>query len=487
MPIARVQMGFMGPLLALIPLDARPCTRAFPVAVGRIGGLELLVPPLDLLGDLERPAPVDELFGWLEKVAPEVEGAVLGLDTLIYGGLIPARRSPESFEVLAERLARVRRLPIRTLFAFGVTMRVSNSDVAQEEKAYWADYGPIIYRWSFFSDKFAVTGDPVAKDEATEARAAIPDAIAEDYLATRRRNHAINLLELDLAQEGRFDVLCLTQDDCSPYGFNQAEKRRLEARAFDNVLIYPGADEVASALVGRYLNRRAGRQPVFGLQVHPPAGAEIVAMYEDRPLRATAAGQILAAGGRLAEAGDRPDLDLVLNAPGGGQGDLALRLNLERADEPMRNLGPLVERLQGGGTPAAFADVAYANGGDPRLWEQLAADFNPAHVAAFAAWNTAGNTLGTVVAVASAYLTGPADPAAHRAFLLDRLADDYLYQSVLRPVLQQEKRPVAEVERDLGARLTALWRERFGHLPIRGIRATLPWKRLFEADVQVEE
>lgn len=427
-------------------------------------------------------------------VAPDVDAAVIGLDTLIYGGLIPARRSPDPYEVLAQRLARVRDLPIRTLYVFGVTMRVSNSDVAEEEKPYWSDFGPTIYRWSFNSDKFDVTGDETARAEAMRARAAVPDAIAEDYLATRRRNHAINLLELDLAGKGRFEILCLTQDDCSPYGFNQAEKRALEARGLENVLIYPGADEVASTLVGRYLNRRAGRAPGFRLQVHPPAGGELVAMYEDRPLRATAAGQVRAAGGRLM-APEAPesdvDVDLVLNAPSSGQGDLCLRLNLERVDDPRRDLEPLLRRLgpdrRAGSAPIAFADVAYANGADPRLWERLASGFDPDRVAGFAAWNTAGNTLGTVVAAASAFLTGPADPAAHRSFVLDRLADDYLYQSVLRPALQQERRPVGEVERGLGERLEGLWRDRFPHLPVRRIRASLPWKRLFEVDVAVEE
>ncbi len=454
--------------------------------MGRIAGIDVRVPPAELLGDLVRPAPVDDLFDWLESVAGEVDAAVLALDTLVYGGLIPARRSPEAIDTLLGRLARVRDLPIARIYAFCVTMRISNSDVAEEEKPYWAEYGPTIYRWSFFSDKFDQTRDPAAAGEARAARERIPDAIAKDYLATRRRNYAINLKELELAQEGRFRLLCLTQDDTSPYGFNQAEKRQIEDRAIPNVLVYPGADEVAAVLVGRYLNERDGRVPVFRLQVHPPEGGDIVAMYEDRPLRATAAGQIRAVGGFLIAQGNPPDhaLDLVLNAPGGGQGDQALRLHLDRVDTPPRDLGPLVTRLQAT-PPAAFADVAYANGADPRLWERLAAGFDPSGVAAFAGWNTAGNTLGTVVATASAYLTGPHDVAAHRSFIMDRLADDYLYQTLLRPRLQQEGRPLAQVAGELGDRLAALWRERLPHLPIAGISASFPWGRLFEADVEV--
>jgi hypothetical protein len=477
-------MSFNTGALALIPLDARPCTRAFPAAIGRIGGLDVRIPPPELLGDLERIAPIDDLFDWLEAQAPEVDAAVIALDTLVYGGLIPARRSPEPIDKLLARLARVRDLPIPDLYAFSVTMRISNSDVAEEEKAYWSEFGPAIYRWSFYSDKFDQTREPDAAQIAHAARQTIPDAIAEDYLATRRRNYAINLKELELAEAGRFRVLCLTQDDTSPYGFNQAEKRQMEARGIPNVLIYPGADEVASCLVGRCLNESEGKVPVFRIRSFPQSGGDLVAMYEDRPMRSTAAGQIHAAGGRMPHEGEAPDLEIVLNTPASGQGDLALRINMEKVDSPRRDLGPLLERLRCG-PPAAFADIAYANGADPRLWEHLSGDFMPDGVAAFGGWNTAGNTLGTVVATASAFLTGPRDRAAHRQFILDRLADDFLFQAILRPQLQQEARPIPEVEADLGLRLAALWQARLPHLPIKRISAKLPWGRLFEADITV--
>ncbi|MBM3269548.1 MAG: DUF4127 family protein [Candidatus Sericytochromatia bacterium] len=472
--------------LALIPLDARPCTRAFPVAVGRIAGVDVRVPPPDLLGDLVRPAPVEDLLDWLEGQAGEVDAAVVALDTLVYGGLIPARRSDEPIDTLLGRLARVRELPIPDLYAFCVTMRISDSNVAEEEKSYWAEFGKLIHRWSFSADRYDRTRDPEAAAAAQAARSRIPDAIAEDYLATRRRNYAINLKELELAEQGRFRILCVTQDDTSPYGFNQAEKRQIEGRGIENVLVYPGADEVAAVLVARYVNERAGRVPVFRLQVLPPAGAEVVAMYEDRPLRATAAGQVRAVGGFLVAEGAGPDsaVDLVLNAPAGGQGDLALRVDLDRPDTPARDLAALAARLAAE-PPPAFADVAYANGADPALWDRFAASVDPARLAAFAAWNTAGNTIGTVVAAAAAQLADEVDRAAQRQFILDRLADDYLYQVVLRPRLQAEGRPPAQVAPELASRLEVLWRERFPHLPIGGIAASFPWSRYFEADVRV--
>lgn len=468
--------------IAVVPLDARPCTRGFPAAIGQAAGAAVRVPPEHLLGDLERAAPCEELLEWLEVQSEHVGAAVIALDTLLYGGLIPARRSTLPIEAIERRLDRIARLGL-PLYAFSVTMRISNSDVAEEEMPYWAEYGPLIYRWSFHADRHAQLGNPEDAEIARQARGAISDEVAEDFLSRRKRNQHVHRREIELARQGVFEVLCLTQDDTSPYGFNQAEKRELMGLAPESVLIYPGADEVASCLVGRWINERDGRSPAFRLQAFPEGGAEIVAMYEDRPLRQTVAGQVRAVGGRLAAPGEPADLDLLLNAPSTGQGDLALQIGLDRVDSPRRDLAPLVERLKNG-PPAALADVAYANGADLRLFEELGT-LDPGWFAGFAAWNTAGNTLGTVVAMASAYLSERADRGRLAAFLRDRLADDYLYQAVLRQEIRRQEEALEAVEPELGDRLAALWRQRLGHLPIKGVRASFPWHRTFEAAVEV--
>ncbi|MBI6545667.1 MAG: DUF4127 family protein [Cyanobacteria bacterium NC_groundwater_1444_Ag_S-0.65um_54_12] len=473
--------------IALLPLDNRPATCHFPQEIGSLAGWEVVTPPPGLLGDLTRPASCAELIQWLVRIAPEVEGAIIALDTLIYGGLLPARRSIESLELLSERLVSLEILADRSfpLYAFAVTLRIANSNVAEEEKPYWADYGSLIYRWSFHADRHAQLGDAADAEQARLARASIPDAIVNDYLATRQRNLAVHHQQLDLAAKGLFKVLCLTQDDTAAYGFNQAEKRELAARKVPGVLFYPGADEVAATLVGRWINEQAGKQPGFHLSAVPPSTLDVVTLYEDRPLRDTATCQVLAVGGRIAKASDAADLDLWLNGPASYQGDLALGTHLAGVADPPRDLRPLVARLRCG-PPLALADVAYANGADPELWNRVGS-FPLANLAAFAGWNTAGNTLGTVTSLASAYLTGPRQPKVHRQFILNRLADDLLYQAILRPRLQREGQPIATVAAELGARLTTLWQEQFPWLPIRKIAASLPWNRLFEAAIMVIE
>ncbi len=483
--------------LLLIPLDARPCTYRFPIDLAAIAGLPVIAPPVapptPMLGDLHRPANPDALQAWLQSHAPHASALVVALDTLAYGGLIPSRRDNTPLPQLQERLSILRKLkaqhPGLPLYGFSVTMRLSDSNDATEEKPYWAQFGKLLYRYSFHLDKFEQEHDPQDQAIALEAMAQIPAEILADYRETRQRNFALNRMLIDWTAEGILDLLLLTQDDTSRFGFNVREQRQLLAdvqakHLAERVRIYPGADEVASVLVAHHLNRISGHTPKFHLSTSTPDGAGITAMYEDRPLAATAAGQVEAAGGILVERLEDADIALMLNTPATGQGDLALRIRLELPDTPARDLAPFARALAENTRPVALADVAYANGADPALFEHFQ-DYPK--LAAFAAWNTAGNTLGTVVAQASAFLA-MTDARAQEQFLLDRMADDLLYQAFLRPELQKELaagRSIDDLEKEVGPRLEALWRARFPQFPIAGITASLPWHRLFEADVRV--
>lgn len=479
--------------LLLIPLDARPCTYRFPIDLAAIAGLPVLAPPPAMLGDLRRPADPDALQAWLLQNAPRASALVIALDTLAYGGLIPSRREDIPLSTLKARLSTLRdlkaRFPQLPLYGFSVTMRLSNSNDATEEKSYWADYGKQIYRYSYHLDKFEQEHDPQDLAIAREAQEQVPAEILEDYRTTRERNFAVNRMLLDWTADGTLDLLLLTQDDTSPFGFNVREQRHLlaaiaEMHLQDRVLVYPGADEVASVLVARHLNRMHGRKPAFHMTTSTPDGASITAMYEDRPLARTVAGQVGAAGGRLVDSPAEADLALMLNTPATGQGDLALRIRLELPDTPPRDLAPFARALSDSPLPVALADVAYANGADPALFARFS---DVPRLAAFAAWNTAGNTLGTVVTQASAFLA-MTDEQAQQQFLLDRMADDLLYQAFLRPELQAELaagRTIDALEPEVGPRLEALWRRHFPQVPIAGISASLPWQRLFEADVRV--
>lgn len=483
--------------LLLIPLDDRPATSEFPRQIGAIARVNVEIPPLAMLGNLQREANPEALLAWLESHAPQAQGLIVALDTLGYGGLIPSRQSLTPLAEIQRRLAGLRELkqakPELPIYAFSVTMRLSAAAALEEEKPYWAQFGSLIFQHSYHEDKYEQTGDEADLVRSRTAQAQVPGEILADYLETRARNFEINRMAINWTQQGLFDLLLLTLDDTGQYGFNVREQRALRQQILetglqDRVLVYPGADEVASVLVGRHINRSKGQTPRFYPTYSTPRGGQIVPLYEDRPLEQNVRAQIQAVGGKLADSPEEAQIRLLINTPATGQGDLALRTNLERVDEPPRNLMPFIRILQESPLPTALADVAYANGSDPELFRHFR-DYS--RLAAFAAWNTAGNTLGSVVAMASAWLDeGSRDLGAHRQLLLDRMADDILYQSQLRPRMQEELRAGATIpalEKELPGRLQELWGQAFASHPLTSIQARFPWQRLFEIGVHVQE
>jgi hypothetical protein len=115
-----------------------------------------------------------------------------------------------------------------------------------------------------------------------------------------------------------------------------------------------------------------------------------------------------------------------------------------------------------------------------------------ARLAAYGAWNTAGNTIGTALAQGCAALTD-ADPAAQQRFLLHRLIEDWGYQHLIRQQAREWLRsqtrsdePTAEnlsaTTRWIEDRLNALLAELPGFEDWSIADVRLPWGRLFEVD-----
>ena len=92
--------------------------------------IELFLPNRELLGDLTKQANVEALFDWLKSLE-DIDCIILSLDTLIYGGLIPSRRSKDTFEIINERLNTLKQIletKMAKVYAFSSIMRISNNN-----------------------------------------------------------------------------------------------------------------------------------------------------------------------------------------------------------------------------------------------------------------------------------------------------------------------------------------------------------------------
>ena len=541
--------------VALLPLDDRPVNYDQPWWLGNAAGIEVIRPPREWLGSPLRSADRDRLAGWLADEGRAADGIIVAIDTLAYGGLIPSRQSTSPLADVVRNLEPLRAIraarPDLPILAFSVLMRVSRSNSAEEEKPYWADHGQDMFRLSYLEDK---AGREAATDlETTERRAlatTVPADVVADYQAGRARNHAVNRLMVEWTAARVLDYVVIAQDDTAPFGWNIAEARSLgeliaQQGLSERAIAYPGADEVGSLLVGAFVCRAAGFRPRVWAVYSGTDGPTMVTAYEDRPLRELLNAHLGPLSGALARGPAEADLILAINAPGEGQTDAWVQLPLRQGnraaiararaadeitvraaelematarrdvDEFARAIGTFISE----GRTVGIVDVAFVNGADLALADRLVASVPLARLGSYAAWNTAGNSLGSALAhgVIRAVTQSVEQPAevleAHLGLLAIHLLDDYAFQGIVRTELMLDDLPslglqpsferlperhLAEIQRRLHARLAPHVESLGQRMAAETVRngdgscrvtsltigaATLPWQRLFEVAI----
>jgi hypothetical protein len=486
------------PRIALIPLDERPVNTGLVRDVAAIAGANLTMPPADLLPRFRNAGDVDGLAAWLRAAAPDLDAAVVSIDTLVHGGLIPSRISADRpVEVLArlDILREVRSAhPAVRVAAVNVVMRASDSYSAAEEPEYWAQVGREVH----------ALGGAVHRAWAGAAGVAEPvldDAVRADYAARRLRNHLVGLAALGLAWEGVIDRLIVTADDTATWSAGSVEQSFLEywqrLRGRHQVLVYPGADETGAVLVARALLDGTGAPPRVAVLPGEPDGMALVPSYENVPLSQSLARQLAAVGAEAVDDLSDADVVLVVHTPDPAGADHFGGDPVPDAAAIQATQGAIAAALETG-RPVALADLRYGNGGDAALVDALAEDGVLGHLEAYAGWNTAGNALGSVLALALAAVAGrrrgTLDVAAQRRALRRRLVDDVLYQARLRRRFARELfgdliEPIAaELVTHAESVLTAALRaEAERLLPGERVAAIgLPWARSFEIDIRFD-
>ncbi len=505
--------------IVLLPLDERPVNTRYPRMIGDIAGLEVSLPPLSLLPNQRNPADTNALIDWLYDEARDSDGVVASLDMLAYGGLIPSRisnmRRNNTLIALHALEDLKQKYPGLYVSAFNAITRIPNANDAIEEPEYWATYGKRLHRYSQLMHRHTA-GENVAAD-LRRLRDEIPAEHIRDFTQRRLRNHTLNLALVGSVAAGALDFSVICSDDTSVYGYGSQEKAWLQTWASrfhadidgSRLLMYPGADEVGCVLMMRAA-LRGQDAPTFAVRYAIDADQERVAPYEDSPIHVTVSRQIQALGGiELARQDDDSDIDaadfvVAVNPPSGIQQEYTLEhpYALAHLERRVRYLERFVDQMLAwlrDCKRVILCDVAYPNGSDPDLMTDIISTPNFERLAAYGAWNTAGNSIGVALAqgVASALATTEAQHEAQRRFLLHRFVEDYLYQHNERAIIrnwladrigQHEVTPenmqqvVAKIEADLNAALDLFTMgERW-----RVTNVALPWQRTFEVDFDLE-
>lgn len=492
--------------VVLLPLDERPCNFNFPKMI--YDGTDISVVQPDSLGEKKKPADVKKIEQFLKEQCRDADYAVLSLDTLLYGGLLPSRMHNESQEEILKRFELLKEIKQANdkikIYAFQCIMRCPHYSSDDEEPDYYGICGAEIHKLGIARHKKSL-GLECEFDEE-ELLKKIKEEFLVDYENRRRFNITQNIKALELVYEGVIDFLIIPQDDSTPYGYTAMDQKlvreRLQTLGLSHkVFIYPGADEIEMTLMSRVANDLAGRTPKVFVRYASVNGHNVIPLCEDRPLGETIKYHLMAAGCIQVHSDEKPDFVLAINSP---PFDMLLYY-----DQPADNRAYSIERSLPEfvfavdnyikcGIPVTIGDNAYLNGSELALVNSLNKMERLFDLSGYAGWNTSSNTIGTSVAQAVRNLYWEKNNE-FKKFLVLRYLEDAVYDSVVRDKVTKEELPkfgmnyydVCEkqgiaskiIEEKLKENAKIYLSSIYKHIQIDSV--SMPWNRMFEAEISV--
>jgi hypothetical protein len=142
--------------------------------------------------------------------------------------------------------------------------------------------------------------------------------------------------------------------------------------------------------------------------------------------------------------------------------------------------------LEDSPVPCALIDVAYANGSDPVLVDELLKQRELVDkLVAYSGWNTTGNSAGSALALAIARWArnSTARDESLSECLFTRLTDDWAYQANVRGSISPETSPA-----QLATLMTPYVKriaEAMAYQP-KSLTLSFPWNRTFEIEVGID-
>ncbi|MBQ3445006.1 MAG: DUF4127 family protein [Selenomonadaceae bacterium] len=495
-----------GKKILYVPIDDRPCNLYQVVQVAEKLGYELLTPPTELLGRNTHTGDPDKLWAWLEETAPQADFAAISTDAMLYGSLVDSRiqnLDPQEIMARAKRFQSFdEKFPYLTIYAFGTVMRTPRSGSnASAEPEYYHTYGAKIFQYTALLDKKEM-GKTNGGDERTLKKLAadIPKEYLDDWFARRAKNFDANKYLIDLTREGVFDYFLLGCDDSAIFSQTHKESRYLTDHAKDLgktvVQVTSGADELGMLMISRAINKDRDQIPFVSVMYNDGKGAATFPTYCNEPIGISIDAAIIAAGGLRIPAPERADLILAVNTRGNGKTFEApdVKKNKLRLRGDLKTFLKPVKSFLEAGYPVAIADIAFANGADNALMNQLKKDDLQYRIRAYGGWNTATNSSGFLIG--ASVLTKFMDERDIAELLTTRYLDEWAYQANVRQEITAECYRLGVDPYKIGnltPKMNDLTTEKIRAfaaanlilpqgLRLEDLKVSLPWHRVFECD-----
>jgi hypothetical protein len=418
----------------LVPIDDRPATTQFAQMIADMAGVEVELPPANILGKFTQPGWPESILQWMaERGLDRYDAVVLSTDMVAYGGLIASRTDRSSTNLALKRLKELERLratsPKTKFYGFSAVMRLAPT-ATKDTEAWMLD----LARYAVESEKHRTEKTAARATTLRNLRARIPKGEIERYEATRTRNVVVQQQLVKMVATGVFDYLIFGQDDAQVEGPHVRETARLKSTVAgvgvgSRVYFAEGIDQHSNILVSRALIDSAGWSPRVRIVFADDDAKRRVAAYESESIEGSLRDQLLVSGATPVGEGESFDYSLYVNTPDSSNVRMSVFLDSLKTEVDQ-------------GFPVAVADINLGKSGtgDPQLYNVVTENGRAVRLLAYAGWNTAGNTMGTAIPAANVYLLArkeQVDPlvreVALRKFVLHRLVNDFEYHTFVRP------------------------------------------------------
>ena len=489
-----------------VPIDDRPVCLQYTVDTLQAAGHEVLTPPVEILSTRGRPGDADKLWEWVFAHGREADAVVLSADSLLYGGLVPSRTHEIPEDVIVRRVTKFAEFkaenPSVPIYSFSTIMRTPKYSAGGTDAPYYEKYGYQIYRLTALWDMKEIKGLTKAEQqEVQQLTATIPQADLKDWMDRRGKNYRANTKMLEMMGQEFFRYFMIGRDDSWPYCQSHKEARDMEALTGNlpksRFAIFASADEAGMLLLTKAVNDLTFQIPSVYAFYSPGTGSRTVPAYQGNTMGELVAANILVAGGYKTSAPERADLIIAVGMPFNGVTlEAAVPENTEKLRPEVKAFVDEMASYLDKGKRLALDDAAFSNGADNSLMAEVTKRKLLPKLAAYAGWNTAGNSTG--YAISQGMLSTSTSLQERERLISVRLLDDWAYQANVRQTVKRDVvQPGGASAVDLGSLrpqiegattegLKAFAGKYFPEYNIQGLRATHPWNRMFEVKVEFD-
>lgn len=491
--------------IIFIPQDSRPVSSEQTAEIMENLGYNVEMPPKDLLGNRTTPGKRKELFQWLEAHAHENKIAVIGSDNLIYGGLVNSRKHNYDLTSLEKQVDKLEDLhkdfPKMPIYVFSSIMRTPRNAAASgtEDADYYKKYGALIASYTKIdgadTSKLSEPYQVLLRQEDTQRA-------LKDWRHRRQINFTVNKKLIDLTKKGVITYLLIGRDDNDTGSVTDQESQALTdyARRIgtnrQQLKVIAGIDELGMLSMARIANQLANKTPKVYVEYAFGFGPATVPSYSNEAIDSTITDEIYVTNARRVFSPREADLVFLINTnQSGWTYDANTPVNTTKLRFNSQDFLDKIKHYVNAKKPVAIGDIAFANGSDNALMEQMFKAHLLDKVYGYAGWNTATNSTGSALSIGLIALN--LNQEQRKKTLATRYLDDWLYQSNVRQdvngylsllpgpgdYLDIGKVKLEPAETYGTRRINAMREEYLKNFSIpNNLRITLPWNRIFEAD-----